>query len=52
MRRDSVYHIFAGHFDWYTIDPKKGFIPTEKAPKEAVEAMKRHNATNFPEFKS
>ncbi len=47
MRRDRDFEVFAMHFDWYTVDEKKGYIPTDKAPKEAVEAMKRYNARNF-----
>lgn len=32
------------HFDWYTTDPELGYVPTELAPPEAVEAMERLNA--------
>ena len=35
------------HFDWYTHDPEKGLQPTEKAPPEAVEALKNLNEHNL-----
>ena len=31
------------HPDWYTYENGKGYIPTEKAPPEAVEAINRLN---------
>lgn len=42
MRYDKDYAFFALHFDWYYVD-ENGYQPTEKAPQEAVEAMKRFN---------
>lgn len=41
---------FLGHFDWYTNEPGKGYIPTEKAPPEAVEATKRLNEYNLKKY--
>lgn len=35
---------FVKHLDWYTLDPEIGYVPTELAPPEAVEAMERVNA--------
>lgn len=43
MRINWDFHVFAGHPEWYTIEKGKGYIPTEKAPEEAKEAMKRYN---------
>lgn len=34
---------FIKHRDWFTLDEEQGYVPTEKAPPEAVEAMKRLN---------
>lgn len=47
MRIIKCLEVFGGHFDWFTVDPKKGYIPTDKAPKEAVEAMKEYNEEYF-----
>ena len=38
MRYDKDYVIFAGHFDWFKVVSGVGYVPTEKAPKEAREA--------------
>lgn len=44
MRYDKNVNTFIEHFDWYTKDETDRFyIPTAKAPKEAVEAMKKVN---------
>ena len=43
MRIDPNYIIFAGHPEWSVFDPEKGYIPTDEAPEEAKEAMKRYN---------
>lgn len=34
---------FIHNLDWYTVVEGIGYVPTEKAPPEAVEAMKRMN---------
>ena len=34
---------FVSHLDWYDVVEGTGYVPTEKAPKEAIEAMKRLN---------
>ena len=34
---------FIHHLDWYTIVDGVGYVPTEKAPREAVESMQRLN---------
>lgn len=43
MRADKDLRIFLGNSDWYKLKKNIGYIPTDKAPKEAVEAMKRYN---------
>lgn len=36
--------VFIRHPEWWTRTPdRKFFIPTDKAPKEAIEAMKKFN---------
>ena len=35
--------VFSRHSDWYTKDEDGYFVPTEKAPPEAVEAMEYCN---------
>ena len=47
MRVDSNFIIIDEHIDWYTFEEGVGYVPTEKAPKEAVEAMKRYNSYKF-----
>lgn len=53
MRYDENLDIFIEHFDWYIKDDKTGcfYIPTSKAPKEAVEAMERVNKRKEWEIK-
>ena len=41
---------FIGHLDWYTLDEEEGYVPTELAPPEAVEAMKRLNEMSEEEI--
>lgn len=44
MRKDRDLIFFLTHHDWYVRDESgQYFIPTEKAPPEAAEAMKRVN---------
>lgn len=47
MRIDPNYKIFGGHPEWYTFEKGVGYIPTDKAPKEAVESMKKYNSYAF-----
>ena len=47
MRIDPNWRIFADHTDWYTFEKGVGYVPTDKAPKEAVEAMKKYNSYGF-----
>ncbi len=47
MRYDKDYAIFAIHFDWYDFVPYVGYVPTDRAPKEAREAMKRYNEEHY-----
>lgn len=47
MKYDRDYVVFAGHFDWFKAVPGVGYVPTEKAPKEAREAMERYNKNNI-----
>ena len=35
--------VFDEHEDWYRFEKGIGYVPTDKAPKEAVEAMERYN---------
>ena len=51
MRIDKNFKVFAGKFDWYYLDKENGYFPTDKAPKEAVEAMKRYNSYAFKNAK-
>lgn len=44
MRFDRNLALFIGHFDWYTFELGTGYVPTEKAPPEASEAMKLYNS--------
>ena len=43
MRSDKNLKIFLGHRDWYEFKRGEGYVPTDKAPPEAVEAMKAFN---------
>lgn len=43
MRIMKELDIFAKHFDWYTKDTEGYYVPTEKAPPEAIAAMKKCN---------
>lgn len=43
MRRDRDFEAFITHYDWYTKNELHHYIPTDKAPEDAVEAMKRVN---------
>ena len=43
MRKDTDFMIFCDHPEWYTTVKYVGYVPTEKAPPEAVEAMERVN---------
>ena len=44
MRIDENLIYFLPHPEWYTHKKGVGYIPTDRAPKEAVEAMKRYNS--------
>ena len=35
--------VFVDHYDWYRSSPEGYFVPTEKAPPEAVKAMEYCN---------
>ena len=41
---------FIHHLDWYTVVEGVGYVPTDLAPPEAVEAMKRMNAMTEEEI--
>lgn len=44
MRRNKDFEMFASHLEWWEKDWDTGlFIPTDKAPKEIVEAIERVN---------
>ena len=38
------------HFEWYTHDKDNGYQPTEKAPPEAIEALKEINEYNLRKY--
>ena len=40
MKHIPELDVFAGHTDWWDYDENRYFVPTEKAPPEAVEAMR------------
>ena len=47
MRYDRNYVTFAAHTDWYTFEKGVGYVPTEKAPAEAAEAMRKYNSYTY-----
>lgn len=47
MRIDHNLLVFINHPDWYILKEGVGFIPTPKAPKEAVKAMENYNYLNY-----
>lgn len=44
MRIDPNLKIFFDHEEWYTFEKGVGYVPTDKAPEEAVKAMKEYNS--------
>lgn len=48
MRVDKDYASFASHLEWYNYVHGEGYMPTDTAPAEAVEAMERYNKRIFP----
>ena len=52
MRMDKDLKLILAHPEWYTTKKGVGYIPTEEAPKEAVEAMERvnENQRRDPEY--
>lgn len=47
MRYDKNYAYFRPHTEWYNFVVGVGYIPTEKAPSDAVKAMQAYNAYTF-----
>lgn len=47
MRYDRNYAYFRPHTDWYTFEVGIGYVPTDKAPPEAVKAMQAYNSYTF-----
>lgn len=47
MRYDKNYAYFRPHEEWYTLVKGIGYVPTEKAPPEAVKAMEEYNSYTF-----
>lgn len=47
MRVDPNLVMFLGHPDWYNFEVGAGYVPTDKAPPEAVEAIEDYNAYSF-----
>lgn len=43
MRIDRDFLIFCDHSEWFKLDPEIGYVPTDQAPREAIEAMERFN---------
>ena len=43
MRKIPELDVFISHYDWYVKDEIGFFVPTQKAPPEAVEAMEYCN---------
>jgi len=43
MRKMPELDVFISHYDWYTKDEVGFFVPTDKAPQEAIEAMEYCN---------
>lgn len=43
MRIIKELLVFIHHYDWYTTD-EFGYVPTDKAPPEAVDAMRIVNS--------
>ncbi len=44
MRIDENLMVFLPHPDWYVHKTGIGYVPTDQAPIEAVEAMKKYNS--------
>ena len=51
MRYDKNFAYFKPHHEWYTFAKEKGYMPTDKAPKEAVKAMEEYNSYTFKKVK-
>lgn len=47
MRYDENLAVFLGQAAWYSFKIGVGYVPTDKAPPEAVEAMERYNSYGF-----
>lgn len=47
MRYDINFAFFAPHPEWYNFVEGKGYIPTIKAPPEAMKAMQEYNSYKF-----
>lgn len=47
MRYDKNYAYFRPHTDWYNFVANIGYIPTDKAPEDAVKAMQEYNSYTF-----
>ena len=51
IRYDTDYVVFAVEFDQFKVVRGISYVPTEKAPKEAREAMDRYNKNNIKQRK-
>lgn len=47
MRYDKNYAYFSQHDEWYTFVKGVGYVPTDKAPAEAVKAIEEYNSYTF-----
>lgn len=47
MRYDTNLAVFLGHPDWYGFEVGVGYVPTDKAPPEAVKAIEEYNSYGF-----
>lgn len=48
MRIDRNFLKFTEHDEWYISEVGHMYIPTDKCPEEAKEAMDRYNSYTFP----
>ena len=47
MRADRNLILFLKNTEWYTFVVGKGYVPTEKAPPKAVQAMEAYNSYTY-----
>ena len=47
MRYDKDLALFAKHLDWYKVVHGIGYVPTDKAPEKARNAMENYNKNHI-----